>query len=140
MIYIDYDEVEAIAIIIIALPLFDIIEDHLAQAWDKVNYNVVKEIADSADTENKGSGKGKTIQWTRNNHTFYKIFHGNFASPKRIANITRSVSRKRSLEEEEEDSRRTGWTIDAKFAPRGRLYYCYRTVETPKHAFTGRRY
>ncbi|CAK8989947.1 unnamed protein product [Durusdinium trenchii] len=60
VIYIDYDEVEAIAtIIIIAPPLFDIIEDHWAQAWDKMDYNVAKEIADSADTQSKGSGKGK---------------------------------------------------------------------------------
>lgn len=63
VIYIDYDEVEAIAtIIIIAPPLFDIIEDHWAQAWDKMDYNVAKEIADSADTQSKGSGKGKATQ------------------------------------------------------------------------------
>lgn len=103
VIYIDYDEVEAIATIIITPTLFDIIEDHWGQAWDKVNYNVAKESADSASSQGKGSGKGKTTHWTRSKpYTLVDFPWELRLAKKKTASTTRSLPQKRRTEEEEE--------------------------------------
>eukprot|EP00435_Cladocopium_sp_Y103_P042923 s1908_g12.t1 len=104
LVYIDFDEVEAIATLIIAPPLFEIIEEQWSKAWDTVNYNVTKEDADSAERQSKGSGKGKTTKWTRSKPYTLQDFPWEIRlAKKKTAAMTRSKPRKRRPEEEEED-------------------------------------
>jgi len=65
IVYIDFDEVEAIGAIIIRLDLFERIEEQWGRAWDTLSYNIKKEEEQNAGSHGKSAGKGKTTQWTR---------------------------------------------------------------------------
>eukprot|EP00434_Breviolum_minutum_P011161 symbB.v1.2.009848.t1/scaffold628.1/size179110/11 len=64
LVYIDYDDAEAIATVVVAPDLFDMIERNWGKAWDTVNYDVKKE-EETAERQDKGRGKGKATTWTK---------------------------------------------------------------------------
>lgn len=105
IVYIDFDEMEAVGTIIIKPDLFDIVEKQWGRAWDIVNYNVNKEEQESAASNNKGIGKGKTTQWTRNKPYTVSDFPWELRLAKKKANSasTRTQQKKRRPETGEDE-------------------------------------
>ena len=104
LVYIDYDDAEAIATVVVAPDLFDMIERNWGKAWDTVNYNVKKEEEETAERQDKGRGKGKATTWTRNKPFTLDDFPWELRlAKKKTAAMTRNAPRKRRPEEEEDE-------------------------------------